>query len=576
MAKRIKNGVTPLWAVLVGTTVAFPAASGEELVAPGGQPILSMASALMAGAVAATRTATEPGFATTDETYRYAVPADLSADAETPDFNLRQETLTWSQRARGGLAGKAKAPSAFALHTTTRDGRLVYWQTGILAIDVSGVKGGSHDLSEAASLKLMLPTISMDAHLTASAGKSQDNAELWQKRGAQVQMQVDAVPKTKMNLSGAEDFSQTYRDPASIGVKGTAPHLLQGDTRTAGLEATVTPIDKTSVTLGASGNSVVTKDTTAPDTVNRNLTSVETQSEKAFIAVSWQPWDWAHFEVTARAHNSGILWRGAQTKNGAYRSSERRAAMALKLGDATVTASLEKAASDYNADSLVAYARNASPTEAVPVEPDHGWQFQSEVRQKLGTADVSASYSTIRKGTVTEFGFSGLGVQAPVSTTLKKRDEVGVSLDVPLESLGLDDTVVAGKAHWRDSAVLDPLTGKYRRASGEVPSDVQLRLEHKIPGQKLRFGLTGDLSGGQTSYQTQEISQTEASRKLGAFLAIQPGASYEVNLDVDGLIGTPSTVNQLYEGSRTDPQIPRVQNVPGPGPTVKLSLKHDF
>lgn len=564
-----------------GTLLSAAAGQGGGEPAPAASSAVlppASAGALAAGAVGAARAAqglpVNPG----EEGYLYALPDDFSLIVSPPDMNLQPEALVWAGKTRGvrKVAKSGPPPSPqINLRTQTADGRLVYWQTGILSIDVSGLKAGSRDLTEAADIKLVLPAVSMDARLTASAGKDPDNPDLWQKHVAEVEMQVTAVPKTDVRLTGADEFTQTYRDAASLGDSGTTAHLLQNERRSAGLSATVSPLDKTTLTVGMNGENRITKDSTASDRSDKTITTVETQSEKAFVSFRWQPLSWTNFEVTARAHNTGILWRSTNTKSGTFSTSEPRAAMAFDLGDTKLSVSMERSATDYNADTFVAYARTAGMNETVPVKPDNALQFRTELSQKIGDAQVSAVYAHARDGTVTEFGFSGTGAQAPVSTDLRRRDEVGVRLDMPLESLGLDDTVVAGHATWRDSLVRDPLTGKYRRASGEVPSNVQLRLERRLPGQNIRLGLTGDLSAGQTIYQTKEISQTEASRKLGAFFAYRPDA-YEIDLDVDGLVGTPDTTNYFYEGARTVNQIPRVQSTPAQGPTVKLSLKRSF
>jgi hypothetical protein len=555
---------------LGATAVSSEAAVAAEDAVPAPIPPVP-AAALRAGAVAAFDAA-NGRTADLAASYDYALPENLAFVLSPPEIRLKTDARAWGANPRGG---KVKEKPVVFLRTLSADGRLLYWQTGILSIDVSALKGGNRDLTQAADIKLVLPALSMNAKLTASAGKNADSPDLWQKQTAEVEMQVSGVPKTNVTLNGADEFSLTYRDPASIGERGGAQHLMQAEKRSAVLSAAVSPLENTSVTVGASGFSQLSKDTTAPNSANKTITTVETQSEKAFVTASWQPLPWIGFEATAREHNTGILWRSMETKSGIYRLSEKQAAMTLKFDGTEIRTSVERAATDYNADAFVAYARSASVTETVPVEPDHGWQFQTEVQQQLGDARLSAIYKAVRDGTVTEFGFSGRGVQAPVSTVLHDRDEVGVAVNMPLSRIGLEGTAMSGDATWRDSHVLDPLTGQYRRASGEVPSKVSLRLEQKLPGQKFRFGVTGELVGGQTAYQTNEISQIESSQKLGAFLAIQPGA-YEVDLDVDGLIGTPETVNYLYDGSRTVHQIPKVQVVPAPGPTVRLSLKKAF
>lgn len=551
--------------------------SSVDAVLPAVAPIPALpAAALQAGAISALRVANGQTPQSADDSFDYTVPDDIDLAVAPPVLPTQADALIFAKRmaANRRMKKPRKVDPQLFLKTQTADGRLVYWQTGILSLDISGLKGGNRNLSQAADFKLVLPALSMDAKLTASAGKEAGSADLWQKQVAEVEMHVNVVPKTQVTLNGSEEYGQTYRDPSSIGDSGGPAHLIQSDKRSVSLTATVSPLENTTVSVGATGYSQTTKDSTETRD-DKATTVIETQSEKAYVTASWQPLPWASFELTAREHNSGVLWRAKTTKSGAYRSDEVRAAMMLNLGDASLNVSLEDSTDDYNPDTFVAYASNAALKESVPVKPDRAVKLRTELTQKIGLANVSAAYTAERDGLSTEYGFSGRGIQVPVSTVLKRRDTVDVSVNMPLESLGLEDTRVAGAVTWRDSEVLDPLTGQYRRASGETPSNVRLRLEKTLPGKRLSLGLRGDLSAGQTSYQTQEISQTAASQKLGAYFAYKPDA-FELDLDVDGLVGTPETVNYLYDGSRLVHQFPKVQTVPSQGPTVRLSIKRNF
>ncbi|MGB8601774.1 MAG: hypothetical protein WCD42_06205 [Rhizomicrobium sp.] len=247
----------------------------------------------------------------------------------------------------------------------------------------------------------------------------------------------------------------------------------------------------------------------------------------------------------------------------------------MNFPNTQLKASIEHSSTGYNTDAFVAYASNAALTENVAVQPDRAWRVKTEWKQNLGAAQLAAAYSHAYNGTVTEFGFADSGAQVPVTTSLDKRNEMNMSLSLPLEDVGLANTSVSGDAVWRDSRVHDPVTGKFRRASGEVGNQVTLRLERKMPAESLRFGLTGQMSGGQTAYQTQEITMVDASNTLGAYIAFKPGA-YEVNLDVDGLVGTPKTTNYFYVDSRAQNQLPKSNILPASGPTFKISLKRPF
>lgn len=505
--------------------------------------------------------------------YWYRIPDDIDALVDPPDINLERNTKLWSGKARGNaIKGRKLRPAAW--QSKNSDGRIVNLQTGSFSFDVTGIKAGTRNLTEAASLKLVLPSLTMDASLSASAGRADDTADLWHRNRAEVEMKVNALPRTEVTISGADEVAQTYREPGSLGVS-VKRHVLQADKREARVAATVAVVDTVSLRVGASGTSEVTRDTTTLSQRDRIATKIENQTEELFANVQWTPTPGLTVDAGERERSFAVQWQGAETKNGAYRILEPHAAVTMNFQDAQLKTSIEHSASGYNTDAFVAYAANATRTESVAVEPDRAWRLKSEWKQQIGQAQLTANYSHSYDGTVTEFGFSGTGAQVPVSTSLDARDEVGVNLSVPLEDIGLADTSVSGGAVWRDSRVLDPVTGRYRRASGEVADTVTLRLERKVPGERVRFGLTGQMSASQTAYQTREITMVDSSNTLGAFIAYKPGA-YEVNLDVDGLVGTAKTSNYYYVDSRAVNQLPKSSITSPPGPTVKLSLKRPF
>lgn len=508
-----------------------------------------------------------------DAAYWYRLPDDIDALSAPPDLNLERNTKLWSGKARGNAVKGTKLRTA-GWQTRSSDGRLVNLQTGSFSFDVSGIKAESRNLAEAANLKLVLPKVSMDAKLSTSAGRAEGSSDLWHKNRAEVEMKLDAVPKTEVAISGVDEVSQTYREPGSLGVS-VKRHVLQSDKREARVVVNVSALDSVSVHVGASGASELTRDITTTTQRNRIETKIENQTEELFANAQWTPTPGLTVEVGERERNFAIQWQGAETKNGSYRIMEPHASVTMNFPDAQLKTSIEHSSSGYNTDAFVAYASNATRTESVAVQPDRAWRLKTEWKQKIGPAQLMANYSHSYDGTVTEFGFSNNGTQVPVSTSLDKRDEMGVSLSVPLEDVGLADTSVSGDAVWRASRVLDPVTGRYRRASGEVADKVTLRLERKVPGENMRFGLTGQMSASQTAYQTKEITMVDSSNTLGAFIAYKPGA-YELNLDVDGLVGTAKTSNYYYVDSRAVNQLPKSSFTPAPGPTVKLSLKRPF
>lgn len=563
---------------LLGSVSALPFAA-EAADAPVVQtvPVQRAELAPLPGAPVAPAQSAPPQtgetYSATHARYDYEVPNDI-------DWRIAPRGLfTRARLARDTMSGAPQKKTTKAWKPKKKTD-LADVQHGLLRLNVTGIKAGTQNLSEAAHLQLAMQKMSMDAKFSAEAGhKSNDSSpgiigpsDLWQSDVAQIAMQVNPVPMAQVAITGAAVLTQTYRQPAQIGETGSAPHMLQTEKRSGRMEATLTPLSQLRVIAGMSGDSYMTKDTSAQDRADKNSNLIETQNEEAFVNAIWTPVQGVEISGGTTTRNSRISWQATHSKSGSYQSAEPHVGVKLQLFDGTqVSGRLAYSTSGYNPDNFVSYARTATTSETVPVVPDHAWTIETEVQRQVGPAKVALNYKESYDGTVTEFGFSGSGVQAPVSTTLDERHEYGFHVTMPLTTLGVPHTTVSGVGVMRDSRVLDPVTGVYRRASGEVPAALTLKLEHRLPVDRLRIGLTDDLRAGQTAYQIQEVSEIAPSNKVGAYIAYRPG-NYELNLNVDGLVGTPSTERYIYSGSRAVVQVPGQEHVPGAGPTVSLSL----
>ncbi len=409
------------------------------------------------------------------------------------------------------------------------------------------------DLSSAASVGLDLPLGSMKAQATTSVGREGDNPEFWQKNAAQVDARVSGPLGSSLTLTGQDAFGFTYRPPASVGASDTASHMVRAENRTANASFAV-PVGSAQLTVGGEGSLATTQDTEKGLSAG-DRAIVTTQDRSLFGKGEWQPIPAVRIEGGAAVRTSDISWREQRDHTNTFRSLDPHVSASLSpLQDTTVTARLEHKVSPYDAAAFAGYAAANPSTGGPSFEPDHAWQLQMQVQQKVGVANLTATYTAARSGTITEFAEQN-GSQIPAAARLEKRDNVAIQLSLPLSPLGLANTELSSQAEWNDSEVVDPLTQKLRGASGEVPSKFSLRMAHKLPNKKLSFGLTGEFSGARTSYQVGEISSTDSGGSVGAFLSFKPGP-YQVDLSVNGLYGGDGT-NTFYSGSRATSQISR-------------------
>lgn len=424
--------------------------------------------------------------------------------------------------------------------------------------------------SSGAVIDLTLPDVSMNAKATASVGMG--DQDLWRKQEADVSANWSAPAGVSVQASGSEAYTFTYRDPASLGDAGHTNHLIGTQTTSAALSASAPMPGGATLTVGTQGSSTQTEDASAPKLEDRS--AVGTQTQEAFANLSWSPVPWLGIEGGATARTADVNWHRQQTHATAYTSVDPRVQVDVTPWDgAQWSTSVEHTVAPYDTAAYTAYANAAQPTDAAKFEPDHAWRLQSRLQQTLGPVQASVSYTADRNGTATEFAQAS-GQQVPASTALLSRDKVDLALSMPLTAVGLPHTSFNSEASWQASRVVDPVTSELRAASGQTPDHYAVKLVRTLPSTRLSVGVVGELNGARNSYQVSELSSTEASGTLGAFVSFKPDA-YEVDLNVSG-IGGASTTDYFFRGTRSDAMPARTVQQAAPGPMVSLSLHKSF
>lgn len=441
---------------------------------------------------------------------------------------------------------------------------------GPLALELAGPESG--DFSSGAALNLDLADVSMTAEASASAGTDEGHSDFWHKQGAHLAAHLSGPAGSDVTAQGTDEFSYTYRDPASVGDPGTATHLIGTENRSVSLSGSMPLAGGARLVTGIEGSSTQTEDESARNQAQQN--AVGTDASRAFARVDWQIGR-VGLQAGATAQSADINWRSRQSHSSTYNSVNPRVQVQLSPWDGAVwTSSVEQAVSPYDTAAFIDYATAVQPASDGSFAPDHAWRFQSRLNQNLGPVNASVSYSSDRNGTTTEFARASNGRQVPASAALIDRSKVDVQLSLPLAQLGMPNTSFSSDAAWQDSRVLDPVTSEVRRASGEAPDQVSLRLTHSIPASHLSLGLTGQVSGARSSYQVSEISAVPAAGTVGAFVSFTPGP-YEIDLNVNG-IGGAATTDYFFSGTRADSSVTRSVQQEAAGPAVSLSLHKAF
>jgi hypothetical protein len=458
-------------------------------------------------------------------------------------------------------------------HTAVRSAAAPF--TGSLVLNQGpatlDLKVPANDLSSGAVLNLNLPDGAVKAQATASIGKEDGQTAFWHKDAAGVEAQLAGPLGTAVSVSGENRLALTYRAPESVGASDQAAHLVRTQSQVAHGRLSV-PVAPFQVTVGADSTTDRTQQGAPGDSSSFVQSAVRTDDHTAFVSVDWHPLADLKLQGGTEARVVGISWQDAHAST--YRAVNPNVTATLTpFADTTVTAKLQHTVAPYDAAAFAGYANADNQPNASGFEPDHAWQLETRVEQRVGPANVTATYTAARQGTVTEFA-QVAGVQAPATATLKGRDSVAVAVQVPLAVVGLPSTDLSSEAHWQTSRVVDPVTFETRAASGETQQKISLKLAHRLPADNLSIGVTGEFAGQRTAYQVNELSSTAPSGSLGAFLSYKPGA-YEVDFNVSGLYGG-ETRDDFYQGLRGSSKLSHSLLQDNSGPSLRLSLKKPF
>ncbi len=440
---------------------------------------------------------------------------------------------------------------------------------GPVALDLK-VPGG-RDLSSGATLNLNLPDGAVKVQGSASVGKEDGQTAFWHKDAAEIEANISGPLGTSLTASGENRLELTYRAPESVGASDQAAHLVRTQTQ-AGQAALTVPVAPLKVTMGAGSASHQTQEGAPGNSASFTQSAVRTADHTAYVDVEWQPLAMLQLKGGTAARVADISWQNAHSST--YRSVNPNLTATLQpFRDTTVTAKVEHVVAPFDAAAFSAYANAEKVPEASGFQPDHAWQLQTKVEQQLGPAKLSATYTEANQGTVTEFA-DVRGVQAPATTALVGRKSVAVALHLPLSTVGLPHTDLSSEATWQSSKVVDPVTYETRTASGVPGEKVSVKLAHKLPASNLSLGFSGNFTGARTSYQVSELSTTEASASLGAFVTYKPGP-YEVDLNLSGLYGG-ATRDDFFTGPRGSSKFSHSMLQDNSGPALKLELKRPF
>jgi hypothetical protein len=395
----------------------------------------------------------------------------------------------------------------------------------------------------------LAPELDTRLALTLATGDRADGAPVWagvntlpplswSRAGIDMQAAWSASPGTKLQVDLNEELrSQVFLGPSSLDSRPMSLDARQ----TARLNAAAPIMD--GVTLALSGG--VGADDGAVDLVQGGTLTrrVSLRSDGGDLSsqLDWKVNPALNLQLADKLESRNLTWGDAGVADG-YVAVEPRAVAVLKpLPGAEWSLSVEHVASPLDLGKFASLAQTAeqtsTPAAAARLRPDDAWRLKAAISHKLrNTGVLTVAFTRADLLSSTELVRIAPGVQAPGSVAGGQRQQWDVSLNLPLDVLGLNAVSFQSSGLWRRSEITDPITGLPRPPSGETPYEAKIGLVADLPDRNLRLGVLSQASGPSAVYSLSRVDEVQVSPSVGAFVEYRP-SSLALRLQLDNLAG---------------------------------------
>ena len=117
------------------------------------------------------------------------------------------------------------------------------------------------------------------------------------------------------------------------------------------------------------------------------------------------------------------------------------------------------------------------------------------------------------------------------------KDEIALSLTLPLQKLGWKGAELRGQSTWRDSKVTDPTTGESREISRLRPISWEASFTHDLPQWRVNWGANAYGGWRETSYRFNQITDVKLKTYVVAFVEWKPQPDLSIRTELSNLTG---------------------------------------
>jgi outer membrane receptor protein involved in Fe transport len=328
------------------------------------------------------------------------------------------------------------------------------------------------------------------------------------------------------------DFRLDRKTSETVGrlqLRFTQSHRLSIE---SGLEAALNKLDsETDLAVNA-----------RPVVVPAGNVQVEEKRAEVFLRGTWQATPALSVDAGVRQEASRISSDGDVVVRKQLGFTKPRAAITWAPDPKSqLRLRVEREVGQLNFDDLVASSNVASTGTVVVGNPDltpqQAWVFEAAYERRFW--GDGAAVLTLRRYEINDVvdrapvrDTSGRVVgDAPFNIGSGRKDEVQVSLTLPLERFWIPAAQLKGQVTWRDTEVVDPLTGHSREISAARPVEWEAHFTQDLPRWKATWGVDATNGYRERYFRFGEIETRKLAQTVLVFAEVKPRPDFIVRVE---------------------------------------------
>ncbi|HEY0940994.1 MAG TPA: TonB-dependent receptor [Steroidobacter sp.] len=190
------------------------------------------------------------------------------------------------------------------------------------------------------------------------------------------------------------------------------------------------------------------------------------------------------------------------------------------------------------------------------LRPENAWEFEGALEKRFwGNGAIVLSYTHSLVRDVVDL-VPVNGFDAPGNLGDGTRERIALGLSLPLERIGLADTLLRFNGDWNWSEVDDPVTHEPRRISKHAPVGGDVLITREFPGLSSTLSLENSYSKRETYYRIGEVRTDHWDHFLRLYWDWTPKPDTVIRVMFNNFTGRPkSRWRTVYDSSRASRSI---------------------